>query len=112
MAAENRAGSGAKLCALKAVRAPGLEFVTFDGKGSLRILGADESAHGDELQRQCVVELRRPSDGDLDAFAFRQWRFRGKQHAAAAHVQGLAETGLLDGLLAAENFISDIPLYG
>ena len=111
MAAQNRNGSRAKLCALEAVRAPGLEFVPFDGKRRLRVLGANQPAHSDELQWQCVIELRRPRDGDLDAFAFRQWRFRGKQHAPAAHVQGLAETGLLDGLLAAENFIPDIPLY-
>ena len=64
-----------------------------------------------QLQSDCAVQLRGPTDGDFQAPSRQQVPVRGEQNAVAAHVDGFADTHFI-GVLAVEDLVADLPLDG
>ena len=74
----------------------GAEFVLLDLEGQLPFFLTGDAAAGDQVQQAPVIELRGPTDGNLEPGADGQFVRGGKQNAGAADVEGLSDS--IDGL--------------
>ena len=80
--------------------AGGTELVLLNLDRGLPSLETDDAAPGDQLQGRRVVELGRPTDGQFQAATGNQHMFAGKKDPVAAHVDGMADAGLVCALFA------------
>src|SRR5216684_1007955 len=66
------------------------EFVLIDLDCRATVIPAHHSSPRHQFQRYLAIELRRPTDGELQIPARIQDVVRSEQHAMAAHVDSLA----------------------
>ena len=80
-----------------------------DLDGGHSFFATNYAPSGNQLQSDGGVELRRPVDGDFQAFSRQQVPIGSKQDAVAAHIERFADAHVIR-TFAVENLKTDFPL--
>lgn len=101
--------SGKSMERLKSARSLCTEFVLLYLNGGTTVLVTDNSSLGHQFQGTGAVQLRGPTNCQLQAFAGKQEVFGSEQHAAAAHINSGACSRLVTTFLT-QDLVPDLTL--
>ncbi len=87
------------------------KFVLLDLQGGFSAFEACDTSARNKFERSLVVELRRPTDGQLHAPTGQEHVFAGEEDAGTAHIDSSSDASFI-GISFAEDFVADFAFDG